>query len=565
MNKSLHIMHYKTVSARSFLRNLNTETVMKILVGLFVVSCFFTGSLFFFYKIFSYLSGLRDIGFLLMNKLVSLGFLAIFVMLVISNIVTSISTLYRSRETAFLLSTPTAYQKVFTVKFVDNIFFSTWAVFLLGLPLILAYGMVREFVIWQYLFEIFCVLLPFVIVPACIGVAFSMMLFLASRYLNPRQLIIVLGSLIVLGVVVYFKIGQPSSLAFNVISDWRVLNRYLGSMGATSFAFLPSFWVSETLRTIASGGRHALLVYMLALVSTTLLSLNLVFKFAGRYYYRSWLASAEHHGKDSPIRQASRRQARFFRLPEWLPSDFKAVLSKDLKLFVREPAQWAQFTVLLVLLVIYLVNLKYFPTDVEDSYWKALIGFGNFAFSGFILATLSVRFVFPNISLEGRSFWAITSSPMRLRRVFWVKFWAAFSIFLLISEALAFVSNLMLGLRGLLMALTFFSVLLMSISLTSLSVGLGAIFPKFEERNPGKIASSMGGMLATIISLAYVGLMIVFAALPANRYTLHKMNPDLPFPLFEVILSVGLILILNLTAIAVPLRLGLSSMRRRDY
>ncbi len=558
-------MHYKTVSARSFLRHLDFETVMKILVGLFVVSCFFTGGLFFFYRIFSYLGGLRDIGFLLMNKLVSLGFLAIFMMLVISNIVTSISTLYRSRETAFLLSTPTAYQKVFTVKFIDNIFFSTWAVLLLGLPLILAYGMVREFVLWEYLFEIFCVLIPFVIIPACLGVSLSLLMFLASKYLSPRHMTIMLGSLIVVGIVVYFKIGQPSSLAFNVISDWRVLNRYLSSMGATSFAFLPSFWVSETLRTIASGSRHSLLVYMLALISTTLLFLNATFKFAGKYYYESWLASAGHTGKHSDVKQVTKRVSRFFRLPNWLPSDFKAVLSKDLKLFVREPAQWAQFTVLLVLLVIYLVNLKYFPTDVEDSYWKTLIGFGNFAFSGFILATLSVRFVFPNISLEGKSFWAITSSPMRLRRVFWVKFWAAFSIFLLISEVLAFASNLMLGLRGMLMALTFFSVLLMSVSLTSLSVGLGAIFPRFEERNPGKIASSMGGMLATIISLAYVGVMVVFAALPVSKYTLHKMNPVIPFPTFEVTLSVVLILILNLTAITVPLKLGLSSMRKRDY
>jgi ABC-2 type transport system permease protein len=436
---------------------------------------------------------------------------------------------------------------------------------LLGLPLILAYGMARGFVLWEYLFEIFCVLFPFVIIPACIGVLFSMLMFLASRYLSPRLLIIILGSLIILGVGVYFKIGQPSSLAFNVISDWRVLNRYLSSMGATSFAFLPSFWVSETLRTIASGSRHSLLVYMLALISTTLVFLNVTFKFARRYYYSSWLASGEHHGKDPGIKQTAKRSARFFRLPNWLPSDFRAVLAKDLKLFVREPAQWAQFTVLLVLLLIYLVNLRYFPTDVEDSYWKTLIGFGNFAFSGFILATLSVRFVYPNISLEGKSFWAITSSPMRLRRVFWVKFWAAFSIFLLISEALALASNLMLGLRGLLMALTFFSVLLMSISLTSLSIGLGAIFPRFEERNPGKIASSMGGMLATIICLAYVGLMVVFVALPASKYTLHKMNPDIPFPVFEVLFAVTLILILNLTAIAVPLKLGLSSMRKRDY
>lgn len=565
VSKSLHIVHYKTVSASSLLRHLDGEKVVKILVGLFVVACFFAGSLFFFYRIFNYLNGLRDIGLLLINKLVSLGFLAIFVMLVISNIVTSISTLYRSRETTFLLSTPIAYRDVFTVKFIDNMFFSTWAVFLLGLPLILAYGLVREFAFWEFIFEIFCVLLPFVVLPACIGVAFSILMFLLSRRMRPRTLLITLCSIAVVGVLLYFKIGQPSSLAFNVISDWRVLNRYLGSMGATSFAFLPSFWVSETLRTLATGGRHALVIYMLALISTTLLFVNLVFRFADSYYYRSWLASSEtvHGGRSGKVKKKA--AGRFFRLPDWLPCDFRAVLSKDLKLFIREPAQWAQFAILLVLLIIYLVNLKYFPTSIKDSYWKTLVGFGNFAFSGFILATLSVRFVFPNISLEGRAFWAIKSSPMPMKRVFWVKFWSAFSIFLLISEVLALVSNIMLGLRGLLMILTFFSVMLMSVSLTSLSIGLGAIFPRFEERNPGKIASSTGGMLATVISLAYVGVMVVIAAFLVNKYTLHKMNPDSPFPFMAVGFSLGLMMILNLTAIMLPLRLGLSSMLKRDY
>ncbi len=565
MNSALHILHYKTVSARSFLTHLNIEKTTKILVGIFVLTCFFAGSFFFFYKVFDYLASLQDIGFLLMNKLVSMGFLAIFVMLVISNIVTSISTLYHSRETAFLLSTPISHQQVFTVKFIDNIFYSTWAVMLLGLPLIYAYGLVRGFAPWEYFFETFCVLLPFIIIPACIGVIFSGLMFLVSSHISPRSLMIALFSILILVIVLYFKLGRPSSLAFNVVSDWRVLNRYIGSIGVTSFPFLPSYWVSETLRTLAEESRKALLVYMLAMVSTTFFFLSVVFKAAGKYYYKSWLAASEHHGGKPATNVVRKSNSRFFRLPDWLPSDFRAVLSKDLKLFVREPAQWAQFTVLLVLLVIYLINLKYFPTDVEDSYWKTLIGFANFAFSGFILATLSVRFVFPTISLEGRAIWAITSSPMPLRRLFWEKFWSAFLIFLLLSEMLAFVSNIMLGLRGVLMLLTFFSVLFMSMSLTSLSIGLGAVYPRFDERNPGKIASSMGGMLTTIISLIYVGLMVGIAALPANRYTLYIMYPDLPFPSFEVGLAVGLMVILNLTAMIVPLKLGIASMRKRDF
>jgi len=336
-------------------------------------------------------------------------------------------------------------------------------------------------------------------------------------------------------------------------------------MGVTSFAFLPSFWVSESLKLISIKASNTLLIYMLALVSTSVLAINLIFMIADRFYYSSWLASLEYHGSIEGKVVKRRRSSSFFQLPTWLPADFRAVLSKDLKIFSREPAQWAQFTVLLVLLLIYLVNLKYFPTDIKDSYWKTFIGFTNFAFSGFILATLSVRFVFPNISLEGRSFWAIVSSPMRISRVFWVKFWSAFLIFLLISEVLAFVSNIMLGLRGILMILTFFSVLLMSVSLVSLSVGMGAIYPRFDERNPGKIASSVGGMLTTVLSLIYVGLMVVIAALPAQRYSIYKMDPTIPFPMFEVTLSLVMMAILNLTTTIIPLRLGFLSMKKRDY
>jgi len=565
LSNTFLILHYKTIAVGGYLKNMNGERLLKTLVGILVGACFFAGGLYFFYRIFAYLAGLLDIGYLLMNKIMSLGFLAIFVMLTISNLVTAISTLYRSPETTFLLSTPASFRQVFTVKFVDNIVFSTWAVLLLGLPLVIAYGIVRDFAFWEYLFELLCVLIPFVIIPGCVGVALALLMFLLSKKARPRTLILWISSLIVLGIALYFKFGQPTSLAFNVVSDWRVLNRYLGSMGATSFAFLPSFWVSETLRVISSGGGHTLLVYMMALITSALLVLNLLFMLADKYYYTSWLASLEGHGPKAGKALTPRRESSFFRMPHWLPHDFRAVLAKDLKLFTREPAQWAQFSVLLVLLLIYLINLKYFPTDVKDSFWKTFIGFTNFAFSGFILATLSVRFVFPNISLEGKSFWVVAASPMPIRRVFWEKFWSAFMIFLLISEILALVSNIMLGLRGLLMILTFFSVLLMSISLTSLSVGMGAVFPRFDERNPGKIASSMGGMLTTILSLAYVGLMVVIAALPAHRYTLYKMDPTLPFPRFEVFLALALMSVLNLTTTAVPLKLGLSSLKKRDF
>ncbi|MCD6163699.1 MAG: hypothetical protein J7K40_14960 [candidate division Zixibacteria bacterium] len=526
---------------------------------------FFSTALYFFYYIFNYLSGLHDIGYLLMDKILSIGFLAIFIMLVISNIVTAISTLYRSHETANYFSTPASHLEIFTVRFIDNILYSTWGVLLLGIPIILAYGMVRGFSWWGYAVEILCVLIPFIVIPACLGVLFIIIINLLSKYISPRAIFVMLVSAAVITVILYIKLGQPSSLTHNVFADWRVLNRFMGSLAATSFPYLPSFWVSETLKYLAGEERSNYAVHFLALIVSTAFLLRLVFVIAKNYYYKSWQDSVELQ-TTSPVKSQKKwNLPQFFKLPGWLPPDFRSVLAKDLKLFIREPSQWAQFSVLLVLLIVYLVNLRHFPNNQSDKFWGTVISFANFAFTGFILATLSVRFVFPNISLEGKSFWAITSSPMPLRRLFWEKFWLAFIIFLLIAEVLALISNLMLGLGGYMMIISFFSILLMSISLTSLSVGMGAIFPTFEEPNPGRIASSLGGMITTVISLIYVGLMVIILALPTYHYSAYIIDGSIYFPKQEFFIAGIMILVLNLTTTIIPIKMGLKSLSAREF
>jgi len=565
MTLIIHIFKYKLLNLTSYFRKSDLESKLRILTGLFVIMLFFSMALGFFYYIFDYLAGLQDIGFLLMDKVLSIGFLAIFIMLVISNIVTAISTLYRSHETASFLSTPVSHLQVFTVRFFDNVMYSTWGVALLGIPIILAYGLVRGFLWWEFLLEIFCVLIPFTIIPACIGVIVTVFIYLISRHISPRVVFIAVISAAVVSAILYLKLGQSSSLTHSVFADWRVLNRFLGSMAATSFPFLPSLWVSETLKYLAGEHNTSFNVYFFALISSTVFLLRFMFVLAKNTYYTSWQASMEVQSTGQSKRKRNWQMPRFFNLPEWLAPDFRSVLAKDLKLFIREPSQWAQFTILLVLLIVYVVNLRHFPSNLQDKFWSTVINFANFAFTGFILATLSVRFVFPNISLEGKSFWVIASSPMPIKKLFWEKFWLAFFIFLLIAEILALISNLMLGLSGYMMFISFFSILLMSISLTSLSMGMGAIFPRFEEPNPGRIASSLGGMITTIISLVYVGLMVIIIALPTYHYSAYVIDGTIDFPKGEFLIAGIMVLVLNLTTTIIPIRIGLKKLSLREY
>jgi len=560
-----NILRYKFLNLTAYWRRSDFERRLKILVGAFVLLLFFFGSFYFFSYIFNYLSGLRDIGYLLIDKIMSIGFMAILIMLIISNIVTAVSTLYRSSETAFYFSTPLSHLKVFAARFIDNMLYSTWGVVLLGLPIIVAYGAVRDFGWWEYLVETVFVLVPFTIIPACIGVGFAMAMYMISKHVSPRSLFLVIISIAVLVAAAYLKLGQPSTLAHNVFADWRVLNRFLGSLAATSFPFLPTFWVTETLRFMAGEKQASFWIYLLALVSTTALFVRLLFVAANGLFYKSWQRGIEMQTA-APLRIARRwRLPRFFNLPDWLPPDFRSVLAKDLKLFIREPSQWAQFAVLLVLLIIYLVNLRHFPHNLDDKFWHTVISFANFAFTGFILATLSVRFVYPNISLEGKSFWAIAASPMSIKRLFWEKFWLAFVIFVLLAEILGLISNLMLGINGYMMLLSFFSILLMSVSLVSLSVGMGAIFPRFDESNPGRIASSLGGMITTVVSLLYVGVMVILLAYPAYRYSAYLIDGARDFPAREFIIVGTAVLLLNLTTTIIPIKIGLGRFAMRDF
>ncbi len=532
-----------------------------------ILSIFTLGSYLFFRHIFSYLGQIQDIGVLLVDRVMAIGFMVFLFMLVVSNLITSISTIYRSREVSFLLSTPLGWRDVFTVKFMDNLFYSSWAILLIGIPIIASYGHMKNLRLPYYLYIFFFGLVPFVVIPACIGVSLSFAFVRLSKRFSTKVIVIAAIVIIIVSVVAFLKFAGTSQIIIGVGQDYRALSYYLGQLAVASFPFLPSFWLTEMLKSAANREVMASLIYCLALITTAMFFYKFLSWGASKVYYPSWLALSEMRTgrkKNRNSGRSPRRNVISGILSKVFPDDVLAVLVKDNKLFIRDPGQWAQFSILLILLFMYLFNLKNLPLRFQGEFWRTVISFLNFGFSGYILATLCARFVFPSISLEGRSFWIVGSSPMSLRWFFWEKFCAAFFIFFLIAEAQAIISSFMLDLSGMMMALTFSGILFMSVSLTCLSVGMGAIYPSFEESDPGKIASTAGGAIDIIFSLLYVAAMIIIIALPTHRYTLYLIKGGI-FPKTEIFISLALIVVLNLAVSAFPIKYGIKSLVNRDF
>jgi len=519
---------------------------------LLVLGLFVAGGYLLFFRIFSYLVGLESIGRPLVARLLSTTFLAFLLMLFLSNLITSLSTLYQSAEVDFLLATPLAVRQLFLYRLSHNIFYSSWATLLLGLPLVCALFAAQGAPLWRVLAGL-AMLAPFVLIPSLAAVALLLVSIRLFPRLTLRSLLAFLFLLIAAGSWLFFAFGQPQGISINQIDSMAELERYLSGLALTSNSLLPSTWLTEAL--VASGaGSLGYTMVRLWLLSVTAMFLAAVCRaLADRYYLGTLL---------NRITSASQRSAETALLRSWLGRRLP-IAAKDVLLFFRNPNQWAQAFIFLSLLVLYLGSLRRYPLLFTFELWKVVISFINFAFAGYILATLSVRFIFPTVSLEGPMLWLVRTAPLSTARLFLEKALLSVVGALMLAEFLSLASNRILQTAPGIQALSHFSLAMMCLTVTCLTLGLGAVWPEYREPNPSRIASGLGGMLAALASLTYVGLSIVILAWPAYRYSLHQWQGRTGYR-GALLLALAAFLALSAVATVVPLRLGLRSLRRRD-
>ena len=526
-----------------------------------VISVFVVGGYMFFYRIFAYLYTVELIGPVLMARILDMAFLVFFSMLFMSNIVTSLSTLYRSREVEFLMSLPITSESVFILKFMENIAYSSWATLIAGLPILISFGVAAHSPLHFYPLSIASFLL-FTLVPAGFAVTVLMILTGLFPRIGKREIVLLLLALFFLAAAAYFLIGQPEGITrLPFTTSLHELDSYLDSLGAVSSPLLPSTWLSNLMVSATNRTTGNVTFYLLLLLSTSVFAVSLPIVVASRIYRRTWTSSRDSAGRIARI------TPRFGPAKPLLLKIFNgqlsALIEKDFKLFVRDATQWAQAAILFGLLAIYVLSLKRTPIYFTTPYWRNLISLINLGFTGYVFATISIRFVFPAISLEGQALWVVRSAPLSIRNLFWGKLILNLILGTVLVETLILVSNLFLKVDPTITALSMVAVLFFACSLVSLSIGFGAGMPDLRETNPSKIASGPGGMLAAVTSLAYVGLSVSILAWPGYVYLTSRMN-RIQVSAFPFVISGFAFLALNAIAIGLPIYLGMRSLSRRE-
>lgn len=565
MNQFWTIMRAKLRIARHQITSVRHESKLKIGVITFSALGLWIGAYIFFAEGFQWLAtfdralgveyGFTDI---LMVRLLGLFALSVFLLLVFSNVLVSFSTLYRSREVAYLLQAPITYTQFFHARFVECLVFSSWALAFLGSPLLLAYGLHSRA---SFLFYIALLLfyLPFIIVPAAWGCLITLFLARIFTRLKIRTMIL-LGALAVALLFLYVR----DILTRTEIRDETMLPAlFLDATGRLQSPFLPSYWATQGVLALAKGNIARGGYHFLLLLSNALMFLWLAGEISQRIFYPGWSAlQGQDRQRIKPEGRGilGRLEAalRFVRNPE------RALVVKDVKLFWRDPTQWSQFVIFFGIMAIYFANLRNTSRYYEQEFWRSWIACLNVGAVTLILATLTSRFVFPLISLEGRRFWILGLAPLSFHRLLWQKFWLSVVTASSFTVTLGVLSGIMLKLEPVYFWLTVYSVVITNFGLSGLAVGLGALYPTFTEDNPARIVSGLGGTLNLLLSVGYITLVVAAQTVILQWRVLERFTSPRMFG-FALAVAIAFITGLSLFCMLAPMRLGLRNLQRMEF
>jgi ABC-2 type transport system permease protein len=493
----------------SLARGEKKKLILFLLLGLF----FMLVLGFFFNKIFGYLAQVQEFPrvfkVFLAEKLLMMIYMTLFSMLLLSALLTALDVFFISRDLHFLFSTPLPVRSVFAWKMLETGAYSSAMVVFFSLPILFFYC--RYFAPGPgQVLQVLLAFLLFVAGGVLAGILLGLVIpaFFSVRRLQP--VLSVFSIILISSIVVFLRLLRPER--FLEPSEIDNVLKYMGSLDLKIFYYFPFSWLARAM-SLTANGRSAPFwktIALLAMLAAGLLALVLWLR---KKYYLQLFDKLNRGGKGY---YKSRWR------PAALRKDYLPLLRKEMKTFLRTPAQWSQLLIVGALVAVFVINMKMIPMPHPSV--KNFVSYLNLVMAVFIVSGLNSRFTFTSIPGEGPGQAHIFSSPFAKVKFYRFKLLFHLLPLLFVGFALYALGDLALHFDNFtrFIALVFLAPAI--VFLTTLALVLGIETNETNPLSPEHVIVSKQGISYMLWSMIYLAGGLLLMARPVGVYYWHRFT-----------------------------------------
>ncbi len=549
------LVRVKVVALRNRVSQAIADSPIKFLATTALLGVVWVGLYLLFVAVFAFLKQSRMEAAIAIPMVFSFFFVAMLVMLTVSNAIIAYTSLFAVEEAVYLLSTPVPPRAYVWLKYIETLIFSSWSLILLGLPLMFAMARANSDAAGYYYLFFISFFVCFVPIPGAAGLVLA---WLIARFLdrNVRRRLIITAAVLLAGGLVWTI--QTVTTEDAASDQW--LTTFLLRINFVQSVMLPSSWVVNGVEAAIESQTTLALSYLAVTIANAMfLSVVAVrvvsWKFMSAFDRALSSRGGERSSAASPAVGLAGKV--FF----YLPMGQRLIAAKDLRTFVRDPVQWTQLVVLFGLMALYLVNVPKLSGAKPLEGWGMVIPFLNYGALSFILATFTSRFVFPLVSLEGQQRWLVGMLPLTPWQILISKFAFAMTVSTFVAFSTTVLAVIMLKMPFEWAVLQVVVTVATCFGLCGFAVGIGARLPMFEQRNAARIANGFGGTVNLVVSVMLVLTML--SGMGAVGYHNRTRGFDESLDL-STLMIVGVMIVVALSGGVAALIIGSRYLRRAE-
>ena len=480
-----------------------TRRFFLALVWVVLLYVIFTGV----HDFFSVVLQLSGTGPLLVDRILSMMFFVIFVMLLLSGTTVVLHFVFLSSDLRLLLSTPITRKEIFSYKFIESTCANSTMFLYFGLPVLIAYGFTTG-ATWSYYPFAFLLSLVFLTIPTGLAIVLALLavrMVPANRAKDALTAIIALVFISVWAGLQFIRVA-----AFDHRSpefDSNTVNR-LQSLALEPFLnWIPSNIFAEGLAASAHGNWPGAIsgLVVLTLISTIfyILSMRMI-----EGAYRRDLIGCEQLG----VRFGSRAQKK---PPQSVNTGYRrtnaiwGTIMRDFRLLTRDMRHISQLLIFAVMMVVFPVVMKRDALEWSGQWALYYPFFFVLLFEALAAGTIASKLV----PLESKAFWLSKISPRPMRDNLWGKHFVSFGICTILGWIAVIITAFFNKCAFSMVLVILIAAAAVSFGISGLTIGVGAFFPKFDWDHPKRMLCGSGNLIVNLSVMVYIALSVGLFAL----------------------------------------------------